>query len=80
MFFLFGGVVFFGGGAGSWGRGLIGVDGLLDPVDEPGDSCVDAGLHGVGASQTPRGHALQHKPVLAVAHQGAAAVALQGAQ
>lgn len=76
-FFLVWGSFLWGRGKG---RGLTGVDGLLDPVHEPGDSRVDAGLHGVGASQTPRGHALQHKPVLAVAHQGAAAVALQGAQ
>lgn len=58
---------------------LIGLDGLLDPVGEPGDSRVDSGLHGVGTSQTPRGHTLQDKPVLGITHQGTAAVALQGA-
>lgn len=55
---------------------LTGIDGLLDPVDKLGDSCVDSGPHGMGAAQTPRGHALQHKPVLAFTHQGASAVAL----
>lgn len=59
---------------------LILLDGSFDPINELGDSGVDAGLHGVGASQAPWGHTLQDVPVLGVTHQRAAAVALQGEQ
>lgn len=57
---------------------LIGFDGSVDPVNELGDSSVDARFHGIGASQTPGRDALQDVFVLGVAHQRATTVTLQG--
>ena len=57
---------------------LIGCNGFRDPINKVRDAGVHSGPHGVGTAQTPGRHALDHKLVLGVAHQRAAAVTLQG--
>ena len=47
---------------------LTGFDGFVNPVDKLGDSRVDAGFHGPGASQTPGRDTLYDVPVLGVTH------------
>lgn len=61
-----------------WWVLLAGFNCLIDPVCKLWDSSVDAGFHGVGASQTPRRDSLQDVPVLCVTNQRTPAVTLRG--
>lgn len=46
----------------------IGFDGSINPVHKFRNPRIDAGLHGVGAAQTPRRDTLQDELVVGVTH------------